>query len=162
MSSNSKRIGNVLLIDKDFRIEHDPRYSLRHKSVIVRNSTRDLVLKFGTQRDLDDWLKYFHYVLSTTGAQFLTTHPHGSSYPVRDDIPAKWFIDGAPYMSALADALEEAQEEIFITDWWLTPEIYMKRPITQGERWRLDRILERRAVSPHPFTYRSVLPWLIQ
>ena len=30
-------------------------------------------------------------------------------------------------MSAVADALLEAKEEIFIADWWLTPEIYMKR-----------------------------------
>ncbi|GAU94669.1 hypothetical protein RvY_06398-2 [Ramazzottius varieornatus] len=159
MSSSSKRIGNVLLIDQDLRIEHDARYSIRHKSLIVRNSSRDLVLKFGTQRDLDDWLKYFNYVLSTSGAQFIHAHPHGSSYPLRDDIPAKWFIDGAPYMSALADALEKAQEDIFITDWWLSPEIYMKRPITQGERWRLDRILQRRAeagVKIYVLLYREV------
>ncbi len=28
------------------------------------------------------------------------------------------FADAASYMSQCADALEEAQEEIFITDWW--------------------------------------------
>lgn len=28
------------------------------------------------------------------------------------------FIDGDSYFSAVADALEEAQEEIFISDWW--------------------------------------------
>ena len=31
------------------------------------------------------------------------------------------------YMACVADALLEAKEEIFIADWWLTPEIYMKR-----------------------------------
>ncbi|OQV12648.1 Phospholipase D1 [Hypsibius exemplaris] len=146
MSTNSSRIANVLLFDRDIKIEHDRRYSVRHsRSIVVRNSTRDLVLKFGQQRDLDDWLKYFQYVLSTSAAQFVRPHPYGSSFPVRDNVPAKWFIDGAPYMSAVADALELAEEEIFITDWWLSPEIYMKRPITEGERWRLDRILQRRA-----------------
>lgn len=146
MSTNSNRIANVLLIDRDIKIEHDARYSTLHKSVVVRNSTRDLVVKFGSQRDLSDWLKYFEYVLSTSAAQFVRPHPHGSTFPARDDTPCKWFIDGAPYMSAVADALELAQEEIFITDWWLSPEIYMKRPITEGEKWRLDRILQRKAV----------------
>ena len=28
------------------------------------------------------------------------------------------YADGATYMAAVADALESAQEEIFITDWW--------------------------------------------
>jgi len=50
-------------------------------------------------------------------------------------------------MSAVADALEAANEEIYIADWWLSPEIYMKRPIVEGEKWRLDKILQRKAVN---------------
>lgn len=50
-------------------------------------------------------------------------------------------------MSAVADALEAATEEIFIADWWLSPEIYLKRPANEGDYWRLDKILERKAVS---------------
>jgi phospholipase D1/2 len=50
-------------------------------------------------------------------------------------------------MAEVADALEGATEEIFITDWWLSPEIYMKRPAIDGDYWRLDKILQRKAVS---------------
>ena len=50
-------------------------------------------------------------------------------------------------MSAVADAIESAEEEIFIADWWLSPEIYLKRPIKTGNMWRLDQVLERKAVS---------------
>lgn len=50
-------------------------------------------------------------------------------------------------MSAVADALEDAKEEIFIADWWLSPEIYMKRPAIHSDYWRLDNILQRKAVS---------------
>jgi phospholipase D1/2 len=28
------------------------------------------------------------------------------------------FVDGDSYFSAVANALEEAKEEIFISDWW--------------------------------------------
>lgn len=62
------------------------------------------------------------------------------------NVKGSWFVDGAGYMSAVADALEAATEEIFIADWWLSPEIYMKRPAINGEYWRLDKILERKAV----------------
>lgn len=60
---------------------------------------------------------------------------------------AHWFVDGASYMNAVADALENATEEIYIADWWLSPEIYMKRPVIDGDYWRLDKILQRKAVS---------------
>jgi phospholipase D1/2 len=48
-------------------------------------------------------------------------------------------------MSAVADVIEGAVEEIYIADWWLSPEIYMKRPTLDGEYWRLDKILLRKA-----------------
>lgn len=56
-------------------------------------------------------------------------------------------MDGASYLSCVADALERAQDEIYIADWWLSPEIYMKRPAVYGFYWRLDKILLRKAVS---------------
>ncbi|MBN3326804.1 PLD1 Phospholipase, partial [Atractosteus spatula] len=56
-----------------------------------------------------------------------------------------WYVNGKTYMHDLADALEEAKEEIFITDWWLSPEIFLKRPVVEGNRWRLDYILKRKA-----------------
>jgi phospholipase D1/2 len=60
---------------------------------------------------------------------------------------ASWFVDGSSYMNAVADALEVAKEEIFIADWWLSPEIYLKRPFVGSDYWRLDKILQRKAVS---------------
>jgi len=80
-------------------------------------------------------------------AKWFTERNRFFSYaPERSGIEAQWFVDGSSYMSAVADALEAAQDEIFICDWWLSPEIYLKRPIIEGERWRLDKILERKAV----------------
>ena len=39
----------------------------------------------------------------------------------RDGSRAKWFIDGEDYMSAVADAIESAREEIMITGWQMSP-----------------------------------------
>lgn len=52
-------------------------------------------------------------------------------------------------MSAVADAIENAKEEVYITDWWLSPEIYLKRPAIVGDYWQLDKLLQRKAVSQH-------------
>ena len=41
--------------------------------------------------------------------------------------------------------LNSAKEEIFSTDWWLCPEIYLKRPANNNLDYRLDEILFKKA-----------------
>jgi phospholipase D1/2 len=48
-------------------------------------------------------------------------------------------------MEAVAYAIKSATEEIYITDWFLSPEIYLKRPALSDE-WRFDKMLEKKAV----------------
>lgn len=38
--------------------------------------------------------------------------------------------------------LEMAREEILIADWWLCPEVYLRRPMAEGNHWRLDCVLK--------------------
>ncbi|CAF3899169.1 unnamed protein product [Rotaria sp. Silwood1] len=45
-------------------------------------------------------------------------------------------------MEAVVKALLIAKEEVFITDWWLSPEVMLIRP-TDDETFRLDNILGR-------------------
>lgn len=85
-------------------------------------------------------------MLFTTGQKFLTTQRYNSFAPVRDDSYAKWFVDGSDYMESIADSIESAKEEIFITGFFLSPEIYLKRPMMVGDKWRLDKLLKRKAV----------------
>ena len=50
-------------------------------------------------------------------------------------------------MAGVTDAIEAASKEIFITDWQISPHIFMKRPVTgvDSSRWRLDKMLLRKA-----------------
>ncbi|XP_064127733.1 phospholipase D2 isoform X5 [Loxodonta africana] len=64
-------------------------------------------------------------------------------YGVRIDTSHR-FVNGAGYFAAVADAILRAREEIFITDWWLSPEVYLKRP-AHSDDWRLDVMLKRKA-----------------
>jgi phospholipase D1/2 len=42
-------------------------------------------------------------------------------------------------------ALEEAKETIYIADWWLSPELFLRRAPYYNQEWRLDQILKRKA-----------------
>lgn len=46
---------------------------------------------------------------------------------------AKWFIDGENYFEYLLEQLKNAKESVFITDWFLSPELALKRPINYKE-----------------------------
>lgn len=39
----------------------------------------------------------------------------------------------------------EAQESIYILDWWLSPELYLRRPPAQNNKYRLDNMLQAAA-----------------
>ena len=42
------------------------------------------------------------------------------------------------------NGLNNAKEEIYITDWWMCPELFLKRP-TDDLQYRLDKILLKKA-----------------
>jgi len=85
-------------------------------------------------------------------------------------------IDGHDYFYALSEMLDSARECIFILvcvsltpisvvhvtlvkDWWLTPELYLRRPPAYHPEWRLDRILQRKAqqgVKIYVIVYKEV------
>lgn len=79
----------------------------------------------------------------------------------REGISARAFVDGKETFKAMYEALASAQEEVFITSWFLSPELYLLRENDAGEvfldeKSRLDTLLQtlaKRGVRVF------VLPW---
>ena len=46
---------------------------------------------------------------------------------------AQWFIDGRDYFNDLYEKLMDARKSIFITDWWMSPEVWLKRPVIEAD-----------------------------
>ena len=79
--------------------------------------------------------------------------------PVRTGVFAQWLVDGRDYMWIVSRAIAMAREVIYIHDWWLSPELYMRRPACISQKWRLDRLLQRKAnegVKIFVIIYRNV------
>jgi hypothetical protein len=71
----------------------------------------------------------------------------------------KWYVDGKDYMYAVSIALEKAERYIWILDWWLSPELYLRRPPSQNEKYRLDVMLQAaaaRGVKINVIVYKEV------
>lgn len=92
-------------------------------------------------------------------------HRFGSFAPPREHNDVKPYVDGCSYFWAVSVALENARESIWILDckfgsfgdmhWnsmlicslgWLSPELYLRRPPADNEKYRLDRMLKDAAV----------------
>lgn len=145
MKPDSGAIAFVLLVDKEFRIkvgkkETETKYGLR-----IDNLSRTLILKCNSYRHARWWGGAIEEFIQKHGTDFLKDHRFGSYAVVHENILAKWYVNAKGYFEDIANAMEGATEEIFITDWWLSPEIFLKRPVVEGNRWRLDCILKRKA-----------------
>jgi phospholipase D1/2 len=89
-----------------------------------------------------------------------TVHnPYHSFAPQRHQNHAKYYVDGCSYFWAMSVALEQAQKEIWIMDWWLSPELYLRRPPSANEPYRLDNMLKaaaERGVRVNLMIYKEV------
>ncbi|KAJ8797734.1 hypothetical protein J1605_017160 [Eschrichtius robustus] len=145
MKPDSGAIAFVLLVDKEFRVkvgkkETETKYGLR-----IDNLSRTLILKCNSYRHARWWGGAIEEFIHKHGPNFLKDHRFGSYAAIQENTLAKWYVNAKGYFEDAANAMEEAKEEIFITDWWLSPEIFLKRPVVEGNRWRLDCILKRKA-----------------
>ncbi|XP_017037169.1 phospholipase D2 isoform X2 [Drosophila kikkawai] len=135
----------VILFDQGFDVSTGIYQTGMRKGLQVLTNNRHIVLKCWTRRKCKEWMQYLKHTANSYSRDFTLPNPHMSYAPMRANTQASWYVDGAQYMSAVADGLEAATEEIYIADWWLSPEIYMKRPALDGDYWRLDKILLRKA-----------------
>lgn len=93
------------------------------------------------------------------GSHSQMMHRFQSFAPQREGNQAKWYVDGCGYMWAVSMALERAKTSIWILDWWLSPELYLRRPPAQNEQYRIDRMLQaaaQRGVKVNIIVYKEV------
>ncbi|KAF2122858.1 hypothetical protein BDV96DRAFT_9074 [Lophiotrema nucula] len=93
------------------------------------------------------------------GQEYHSQHRFLSFAPERHGNNIKWYVDGCGYMWAVSIALERARESIWILDWWLSPELYLRRPPAKYQQYRIDRMLHaaaERGVKVNIIVYKEV------
>lgn len=153
-------IREILFFDSSFRIEYGKNQTGNEKGIILTASSRKLHLK------ALDFLEYYDIISSLKEAcenccytqinRFLSFSP-----PRINNSYCKWYIDGENYYNDVYEVLIRAREEIFIADWWLSPELFLKRPISaeENQNSRLDLVLKKCAengVKINIILYREV------
>ncbi|CAL8106891.1 unnamed protein product [Calicophoron daubneyi] len=139
------RICNAFLMDRTFAFKPSVRECPRMFVLKFYNANGTLPILCPSQSILDDWCGAVAEVLSHPSARdYVGTNRFGSFAPPRSNSTVSVFVDGACYMEALAKAVTKAKYEVFITDWCMNPEIYLRRPVRDNS-WRLDKLLQKKA-----------------
>ncbi|CAF3869305.1 unnamed protein product [Rotaria sp. Silwood1] len=142
MNPDSALIGFPMLIDKGFSIEQGYRKTATNNGIRIKNLQRAMLIKFETDDERDIWFDCLMNIKNKS--PLIEQHSFNSYAPKRQRQYAHWFVNGQSYMEAVGKAILAAREEIFITDWWLSPEVMLIRPC-DDDSMRLDNLLGKRA-----------------
>lgn len=115
----------------------------QHHQFNIRNSERRVNLVAKNERQLAQFVDSFESM--TEASPWTKKNRFGSFAPVRMNVAAQWLVDGRDYFWNVSRAIYNARDIIYIHDWWLSPELYLRRPPALSEKWRLDRLLQRKA-----------------
>ncbi|KAK5130280.1 hypothetical protein LTR08_002240 [Meristemomyces frigidus] len=115
----------------------------KHHLIRLYNAERKLKLIARNERH---WIQ-FQESLNTMMSQTIWAQKQrfASFAPVRHGVWARWLVDGRDHMWQVSRAIDNAKDFIYIHDWWLSPELYLRRPAAISQKWRLDRLLQRKA-----------------
>ncbi|KAF8509648.1 phospholipase D [Hysterangium stoloniferum] len=107
----------------------------------IENSQMRLKLFASNARLMKQWITALERVAQTS--HWTRKNRFESFAPIRLNVAAQWLVDGRDYFWNLSRAILLAKDTIYIHDWWLSPELQLRRP--NKPKYRLDRLLERKA-----------------
>ena len=118
---------NVYWFDENINIS-----PLGSDKLEITNLTRSLVLKFTSTFERDLWEKEINKRIDRI-SEDITNNEYQSFTSQKLNCGAKWFVDGHDYFEYLHSQLIKATESVFITDWFLSPELCLKRPVNYND-----------------------------
>ncbi|KAI4372290.1 hypothetical protein MLD38_010537 [Melastoma candidum] len=140
---DEKGKGNLSLADQIK--ERNPLYY----AIKVSCGNRWVNLRMMSYAKMRDWISAINGAALNSPEGWCHPHRYSSFAPKRglteDGSQVQWFVDGEAAFDAVASAIEGAKSEIFMTGWWLCPELYLRRPFENHPSSRLDALLEAKA-----------------
>ncbi|CAG8535096.1 34282_t:CDS:10 [Gigaspora margarita] len=138
---------DVFLIDRHFECDKvEPKGFSQmlqfHAHIELKNSSRRIEIKTDSHTS-KTFMESIDIIKKAS--PWVKQHRHDSFAPIRENARVKWYVDGKDYFFAVSQAILAAKSEIYIEDWWLSPELYLRRPPSKNEEFRLDRLLKKKA-----------------
>ena len=117
----------VYFFDKNMKIENDGSDSLK-----IKNAQMSLKLRYNNFFEKEYWRTELerrknNYALLVQSNKYMA-YTNSKRFNV-----CQWFSDGKDYFADLYEKLMNAKYSIYITDWWMSPEVFLRRPVCEKE-----------------------------
>jgi phospholipase D1/2 len=146
--SEYSTIHELLIFDPSFKVEYGRKVTGHDHAILIKNSSRSLLLKAENEEDQKIWVEAINEAFLNSDWHPRFKRRFDSFAPERQNNLCRWFVDGEGYFAAVYRTLMSASRDVYITDWWLTPKLYLKRPVSldkngRNEESRLDLVLKQ-------------------
>ena len=122
-----KKMHEVLIFKGKFEVVKGLNETGYNDGILIMTQNRKFVFRAGSQFKMDEWYKEIQDA-KTMSEWADEDHRFLSSFPNRHNNKVHWYVDGLNYFNEVFDSLMQARSEVFISDWWLSPELFLKRP----------------------------------
>ena len=129
---------------------------LKKKMLIITGAGPDLILKFSSYFERELWLNEITYRMEKL-KKVINDNKFGAFTNEKLNNKAYWFVDGKDYFLDLKKKLEEAKETIFMTDWWMSPEVWLERPVDSKVYMALEFQKKYRKENPPYIRLKDIL-----
>ena len=143
--SDSVKGNNVYFFTDSMKIERSKK-----KILIISGAGPELILKFNSFYERELWCNEITSRMEKL-KKIIDCNIYGAYTNEKLNNKAYWFVDGKNYYLDLKEKLEAAKETIFITDWWMSPEIWLERPVDSQVYMALEFQKKERKENP-PYT----------
>lgn len=144
-SPHSQKHLEIMLIDSDIKVEGGYEETNDELGIWISNKNRQLRTRAYDHFEWKVWMVRLNTVIKRSAWGPYSKFRYDSFAPERVGNNVKFFVDGEEYFEQLYKSLCGAKNQVCITDWWLSPEYYLKRPVNfdndDMEKYRLDNIL---------------------
>ena len=126
-TSNSIGAKHVYFFDEGISCERVGKLNIK-----ITNLSRVLELNFDYYYERELWVQEINKRIKIF-KKLIKNNKYKAYTNEKKNNYAKWFIDGKDYFEDLFEKLMGAKKSIFITDWWMSPEVWLKRPIYESD-----------------------------
>lgn len=161
-NSDDHFLKDNMFLDSSLQISCSQLSNNKSLTIIVRTSSRKMKIRLiGV---LDGFLWVYAFIKAIERSRYCKIHRFGSFAPHCDGNSAKWYINAENYFADIAETIKNATSKIYITDWMLSPELYLKRPFRfesekpEDHEYRLDNLLleaAKRGCKVHILLYKE-------
>lgn len=96
-------------------------------------------------KDEKDYLIFLYYLKEAAQSKKKNV-PYFSSSMVTTNNDITYLVDAESYYKQVVEEISKAKRQIYMLGWWVSPELYLVRPVTpETEKYQLFKLLDKKA-----------------